>query len=1188
MHKSPGSEPRPAPKRKQFATGRGAVEEEEEDDDDNEEPSKRSPLSRAPAPRRKSSSSSSSDSPPADSPPPPAAAASDDDEESFDFAHLTRHISTPLASTKVRSNSLGFATFSHASAAQAILRPHRQSFPVLGQDRRDSLLAASRLASFLPAEEQDTGSEEEDDSAHLPAPILFTEQIHSKARSSSTTNRRPKPLPSSEKARKSILSSIRERRRVQERVHQDGAVTRHKSSGSIDNAVESGGCGGGGGGAGGGNDNGEDDDDPTVVRLDRGGVLVKTSMGRIQFGIPPETIKDVLQLGFPVPQHYVVPRDRFDNLVGLNMCELEFPGYYQFFLMQRSMTVIVPNEDTEHALRRLMSEILQGPPEQHLYAEEECLVDPESRPDHVKEMAFFVRPRNGRSIDVDSLFTFQRFEPLEQHSSLSSSGGGGMEEDVVVAQVRLSEHVTLLETTREWIVLDGGREVTRIEFWWASLVPQHATIATPLPECNFVPPKLGVTVLGSSHGFDPKQNTSGFVLWIHGKGIMVDPPPFCTGDILKRAGISPRWISAIILTHCHADHDAGTFQKILVEGRVTLMTTKTIMASFLRKYSKISGYTEAFLCRLFEPRIVRIGEDVFYAGGRIKFHYSFHALPCIGFQAFVNGKSVAYSADTLYEPKMLSDLCDEGVLSKGRMQSLLSFPFETADLVLHEAGIPPIHTPVSVLQSLSSNAQSRLYLIHIAEKAAEQSGLRLARVGAEHTIRVVDDDRNSLSFVLDVLTHSELFFPHLASANRFGRALVLAAQERVSLYDQPHVGDFAFLDHAKNSHGARYHVKHRHVTEHTQRLSNLSQGSKAGLFPRAAAVAATGAGTSRLKYHTSAMAASAATAATAGAVFADEADDDFTVPQVADLLRMSATRVKPANVVVSAAQGEGDVGLYLILKGFCKIQRQALPEPCEPELAQPCEGPVGSVLEPGDCFGILSVGDNCDNSLIRTSEVVAMTEVELLEVDLSSLGYMLSTYPALDGRLTRMHDLRMLSAWKTMELNSCLQRLVSFQRTQLLSILEKKEFAAGEELWTKRQGPRNAYLVVDGQLVFPEMAENDHPFTAGAFLCDFHSMIERRRLSTNGVVGGGGGGGGGLGDLLDEEKNSIASDEHSQISLDLNSFTPVPPPSPGSGNPSLVAKTKCTVFEIAWKDAVQFLESNPGVLVQVFHSCATE
>jgi len=37
-----------------------------------------------------------------------------------------------------------------------------------------------------------------------------------------------------------------------------------------------------------------------------------------------------------------------------------------------------------------------------------------------------------------------------------------------------------------------------------------------------------VTILGSSHGFDPHGDTSGYVVWVNGKGIMVDPPPFTT------------------------------------------------------------------------------------------------------------------------------------------------------------------------------------------------------------------------------------------------------------------------------------------------------------------------------------------------------------------------------------------------------------------------------------------------------------------------------------------------------------------------------------------------------------------------------------------------------------------------------------------------------------------------------------
>jgi glyoxylase-like metal-dependent hydrolase (beta-lactamase superfamily II) len=44
-----------------------------------------------------------------------------------------------------------------------------------------------------------------------------------------------------------------------------------------------------------------------------------------------------------------------------------------------------------------------------------------------------------------------------------------------------------------------------------------------------------------------------------GAGIMIDPPP--NSAIIH--GIPPSLIEAVIVTHCHADHDAGAFQKIL-------------------------------------------------------------------------------------------------------------------------------------------------------------------------------------------------------------------------------------------------------------------------------------------------------------------------------------------------------------------------------------------------------------------------------------------------------------------------------------------------------------------------------------------------------------------------------------------------------------------------------------------------
>lgn len=43
---------------------------------------------------------------------------------------------------------------------------------------------------------------------------------------------------------------------------------------------------------------------------------------------------------------------------------------------------------------------------------------------------------------------------------------------------------------------------------------------------------------------------------------MVDPPPFSI-QRLKRMGVASRLIESIIISHCHGDHDAGVFQKVL-------------------------------------------------------------------------------------------------------------------------------------------------------------------------------------------------------------------------------------------------------------------------------------------------------------------------------------------------------------------------------------------------------------------------------------------------------------------------------------------------------------------------------------------------------------------------------------------------------------------------------------------------
>jgi hypothetical protein len=82
-----------------------------------------------------------------------------------------------------------------------------------------------------------------------------------------------------------------------------------------------------------------------------------------------------------------------------------------------------------------------------------------------------------------------------------------------------------------------------------------------------------------------------------------------------------------------------------------------------------------------------------------------------------------------------SDLNRQGVLSKGRADSLRQIPLLECDLLLHEAGAPPIHTPISVLQELPEKVKERLYIVHTSALPPD-CGLRVAPTGTAGTIRL--------------------------------------------------------------------------------------------------------------------------------------------------------------------------------------------------------------------------------------------------------------------------------------------------------------------------------------------------------------------------------------------------------------------------------------------------------------------
>ena len=467
--------------------------------------------------------------------------------------------------------------------------------------------------------------------------------------------------------------------------------------------------------------------------LPRGGLVVVTSRGPVQFGVPPETIKDSMQRDHGVPGLYVLMRDFFSYERGISFAEMEFPIYFNFFVCKRRVKV-VGTADQRRRLNIFMQESMFGPAEIDL--SREIAGDPESilwYPSLDKEIEHFKR---------------HPFEPDRRMSLEDVIDFHVLPEEVGVVTI---DGLTLSREGTDLILVDPEHPATPVS------IPGDIRLPPRIPDPEnklrpFEPPDFAVTVLGSGHGFDPNGKTTGFVLWIGGRGILVDPPVDAT-EWLREREVPHRCIDAIILTHCHGDHDAGTLQKALQADRVRLHTTHTIHESFLRKSEAITNLEQARFSAILDFRPVPIGRDLHLNGARFRFFYTLHSIPTIGFEVWFRNKSMVYTADTLNDPEQIRALETAGIMTAGRATALLAFPWHH-DLVIHEAGVPPLHTPIHVLEQLPAETKERLLVVHTtADKISAESGLQIAPTGGlDDTIRVeVTADRGKNSRMMRYL-----------------------------------------------------------------------------------------------------------------------------------------------------------------------------------------------------------------------------------------------------------------------------------------------------------------------------------------------------------------------------------------------------------------------------------------------------
>jgi CRP-like cAMP-binding protein len=441
----------------------------------------------------------------------------------------------------------------------------------------------------------------------------------------------------------------------------------------------------------------------SVKQLQPNWVTVSTrKLGDILVGCPPEVVKWFIRHGKPIPSVIVLPRDfLIDHTLNI---EPEFPVYGNFFVHKRKTTIIGTGEQLRR-IRTILRESFLGP---------RGILEGKGEREFLR-----VKTEDGKFLQLDDLVNLLPFRQDQKRVEIDG--------------------VTIMKPRPGCFqIWDGG-----------TLLGEVDTTRFTVPGCPpdlfkrnpLEPPDFGVTFVGTGSGFSPLRRTTSFVLWMDRKGILVDPVMDPWAE-LNKLGIDDVDVPSVLLTHCHADHDAGMIRAVIHQRRIRLMTSRVVFESFLRKARALAGCDIRDYVDFVE---INPGDTFVVENGSIMVSSSFHSIPTIRFGAIYRDRrskrhlKIAYSADTCFDRSKIETMYRLGIIDRRRRNELLEFGLD-ADLLIHEAGREAIHTPTEEFKSFPKSVRNRLVLVHTANLPEDLEGLKVAEEG--ETIELIPSRRS--------------------------------------------------------------------------------------------------------------------------------------------------------------------------------------------------------------------------------------------------------------------------------------------------------------------------------------------------------------------------------------------------------------------------------------------------------------
>lgn len=222
-----------------------------------------------------------------------------------------------------------------------------------------------------------------------------------------------------------------------------------------------------------------------------------------------------------------------------------------------------------------------------------------------------------------------------------------------------------------------------------------------------------LVTLGVGDAFSRRSYSSCLALEAEGSWLLIDCPHpirkiMCEASRSTGLELDLPSISAVVLTHLHADHVSG-LEGVALYNRFLLGHTTRLLAHPSVSEQLWDGHLSAGMRwvvrepgqapaeRFFEDffDLIPLSETAAVQLGpfAVRCRPTLHSVPTTALFIEAAGRSLGYSADTAFDPGLIAWLA-------------------AADLIVHEADGGFLHTPYEQLARLPAAVQSKLRLIH--------------------------------------------------------------------------------------------------------------------------------------------------------------------------------------------------------------------------------------------------------------------------------------------------------------------------------------------------------------------------------------------------------------------------------------------------------------------------------------------